>query len=82
MVAEGELAAPDRLAFETLAVLRRRTLGGQLTEARAAGAVHDLGELPIELMPSMPLRARAWELRADFTAADALFLARAERSRS
>lgn len=78
MVAEGELAAPDLLAFETLAVLRGRALGGQLPEARAAGAVHDLGELPIEMMPSLPLRARAWELRANLATGDALFVALSE----
>lgn len=76
---EGELAAPDLLVFEVLAVLRRQTRRGVLAEDRAAGAVFDLGDLPIELFPSLPLRARAWTLRANFTAADALFIALAEQ---
>ena len=78
MTREGELAAPDLLVFETLAVLRRETLRGRLAETRAAGAVLDLGDLPIELFPSLPQRERAWELRENLTAADALFVALAE----
>ena len=76
--AQGELAAPELLAFETLAVLRRLTLRGTLGEQRAASAVDDLGDLPVELFQTMPLRRRAWALRANLTAADALFVALAE----
>jgi predicted nucleic acid-binding protein len=79
MAREGELAAPDVLVFEVLAVLRRGSLRGPLSEERAAGAVDDLGDLPIELFPSLPLRSRAWTLRRNLTAADALFVALAER---
>lgn len=75
---EGQLAAPDLLVFETIAVLRRHAQRGALTAARAAAAIGDLGDLPIELFPSLPLRGRAWELRANLTAADALFVALAE----
>ena len=75
---EGELAAPDVLVFETLAVMRREVLRGGLAEQRAAGAVNDLGELPVELFPSLLLRGRAWQLRNDLNAADALFVALAE----
>ncbi len=58
MVREGELVAPDLLVFEVLAVIRRQTLRGRLGAARAAGAVQDLGDVPIELVPSLPLRGR------------------------
>ena len=75
---EGELAAPDVLVFEVLAVLRRATLRGQLRDERAAGAVSDLGDLALALIPSLPLRHRVWELRRNLTAADALFVALAE----
>jgi predicted nucleic acid-binding protein len=40
--------------------------------------VDDLGDLALELFPSLPLRRRAWELRDDLTAADALFVALSE----
>ncbi|HYM45524.1 MAG TPA: type II toxin-antitoxin system VapC family toxin [Solirubrobacteraceae bacterium] len=79
MTSEGELAAPDSLVFEVLAVLRRETLRGAIPEDRAAGAVEDLGDLPVELFPSLPLRQRAWSLRRNLTVADALFVALAEQ---
>jgi predicted nucleic acid-binding protein len=79
MKQEGELSAPDILIFEVLAVLRRETLRGGLSEARAAGAVEDLGDLPIALFPCLALRQCAWALRHNFTAADALFIALAEK---
>ncbi|HTE62332.1 MAG TPA: type II toxin-antitoxin system VapC family toxin [Solirubrobacteraceae bacterium] len=79
MEQEGELAAPDLLVFETLAVIRRQSLRGSIAGDRASGAVDDLGDLPVELFPSLPLRRRAWELRSNLTAADALFVALAER---
>lgn len=78
---EGELAAPDVLVFEVLAVLRREGLRGAIGDDRAAGAVSDLGELPIQLFPSLPLRERVWGLRSNLTAADALFVALAESLR-
>ena len=79
MVEEGELAAPDLLVFEVLAVLRRQVLNGSLTEPRAAAATEDIGDLPVQLFPSLPLRGRAWSLHRNFTAADALFVALAEQ---
>lgn len=75
---EGELAAPDVLVFEVLAVLRRLALRRDLSEARAAGALRDFGDLSVELFPSLPQVGRAWQLRHNLTAADALFLALAE----
>jgi predicted nucleic acid-binding protein len=79
MASEGELAAPDLMVFEVIAVLRRDTLRGTLAETRAAAAVKDLGDLPVELFPSLPMRERAWTLRRNLTAADALFVALAEQ---
>lgn len=76
--AEDVMAAPDVMTFEMLAVLRRGVLRGVLDETRATAAVIDFGDLAVELWPSLPLRARAWELRDRLTAADALFAALAE----
>jgi predicted nucleic acid-binding protein len=77
--AEGELAAPDVLVFEVIAVLRRLYLRGELTEDRAAAAIADLGDVPLTIFPSMPLRERVWGMRANLTAADALFVALAQQ---
>jgi predicted nucleic acid-binding protein len=76
---EGEVAAPDLLVFEVLAVLRRHVRRGSLAAERAGAAVEDLGDLPVQMYPTLPLRERAWELRENLTAADALFVALAER---
>lgn len=76
---ESEAAAPDVLVFEVLAVLRRDVQRGDLTAARARGAVEDLGDLPLLLYPALTLRERAWELRENLTIGDGLFAALAEQ---
>lgn len=76
---EGTTAAPDLLVFEVLAVLRRHVRRGIITAERAAAAIEDLGDFAVELFPTLPLRERAWSLRENLTAADALFVALAER---
>lgn len=75
---EGSAAAPDLLVFEVLAVLRRDVSRQVLEPVRARGAIDDLGDLPLELFGTLPLRGRGWELRENLTAADALFVALAE----
>jgi predicted nucleic acid-binding protein len=76
---EPTVAAPDVVVFETLSVMRRLTQHGDLDPHRAAAAIEDFGDFRIGLFPSMPLRNRAWELRANMTAADALYVALAEQ---
>lgn len=71
-------SSPDLLVFEVLAAMRRSLLRGTTQPRRAEGAVRDLGDLAIELFPSMPLRFRAWDLRKNMTMGDALFVALAE----
>lgn len=73
------LAAPDVLVFEVVAVLRRFTFRGYVEADRAAGAIDDMDDLRLEISSTMPLRKRAWELRENMSAADALFVALAER---
>ncbi len=76
---EGSITAPDLLVFEVLAVLRRDTRREAITATRAAAAIEDLGDLSLELFPTLAFAPRAWELRANLAAADALFVALAER---
>lgn len=78
VLGEGPAAAPELLVFEVLAVLRRDVARGIMSAGRATAAVDDLGDLPLVLYPAMALRRRAWELRQNLTAADALFVALAE----
>lgn len=76
---EGSVAAPELLVFEVLAVLRRDALRDVMSDERAAAAIDDLGDVAVELFPTLPLRSRAWGLRHNLTVADALFVALAER---
>jgi len=78
LVREGPAAAPDLLVFEVLAVLRRDVRRQVLEPVRAQGAIDDLGDLPVDLFSTLPLRQRAWEMRENLTAADALFVTLAE----
>ena len=68
---ELELRAPDLLVFEVLSALRRQTLRDLLPAERARAALVDLGDLPMRLYESGPLRLRAWELRENMAAGDA-----------
>jgi len=77
--ADDTPAAPDVIVFEVLAVLRRDVQRRTLSAARASAALDDLDDLQIELFPTRPLAGRAWALRNNLTAADALFIALAER---
>ncbi len=79
IVAEREVAAPDLIVFEALAVLRRMVARELIETARALAAVEDLNDVPVRLFSSLPLRLRAWELRENLSAADALFVALSER---
>ena len=76
---EGPAAAPDLIVFEVLAVLRRDVVRQKLNADRATAALADLEDLALELFPTLALRDRAWGLRENMTAADALFVALAER---
>lgn len=73
-----ELAAPDLVDVETMSVLRRRWLAGDLTARRFSAAVDDLADLAMARMPTLPLMHRAYELRANLTAYDATYVALAE----
>lgn len=74
----GPAAAPDLVVFEVLAVLRRDVSRGELSDARAQAAIADLGDVSLDLFPTLALRQRAFDLRHNMTAADALFVALAE----
>ena len=74
----GDLAAPDLVDVETLAVLRRRWLTGTLTARRFSVAIEDLQALPIDRHPTLPLLRRTYALRANVGAYDAVYVALAE----
>ena len=78
LVQERGFAAPELLPFEVLAVLRRDERRGTLTAARAAAALQDLDDMPVTLFSTRPLLWRAWELRNNFSAGDAMYVVLAE----
>jgi predicted nucleic acid-binding protein len=78
LAAASAVSAPDLVDVETVSVLRRRWLAGDLSDERFRGAVDDLLALPITRFPVGPLMVRAFELRANITAYDACYVALAE----
>ena len=73
-----DVAAPDLVDVETVAVLRKRWLGGTITARRFATAIGDLEAIDVDRYPTLPLMRRANELRANLTAYDAAYVALAE----
>lgn len=74
----GDLAAPDLIDVETVAVLRKRWLARTLTARRFSTAISDLERLELDRYPARPLMRRAYELRQNITAYDASYVALAE----
>lgn len=72
------LHAPALVDVEVLHVLRRLTRSRALTPAEAETALTDLAALDLERHDHQPLLRRAWELRANVTAYDAVYVALAE----
>jgi predicted nucleic acid-binding protein len=75
----GDLVAPDLVDVETVGVLRRRWLAGDLTARRFSAAIDDLGDLDLTRFPALALLRRAYELRANVTPYDAVYVALAEQ---
>lgn len=76
--AAGDLAAPDLVDVETVAVLRKRWLARAISDERFDAAVADLQRWDFERVPTLRLVRRAYELRATVTAYDATYVALAE----
>ncbi len=74
----GRASAPDLINAEVLHALRRFERRGELDAERSAQAIDDLVELPIARYPTIALLERAWRLRRNFTAYDAMYVALAE----
>lgn len=74
----AELAGPDLVDVETVAVLRKRWVAGTISSRRFAEAIDDLEGIELERYPTLPLMRRSYELRANVTAYDATYIALAE----
>ena len=72
------LAAPELVDLEVASVLRRHLQRGALDERRAALALQDLRDLPMQRAPHRVLLERCRELRHTLTPYDAAYVALAE----
>lgn len=79
LTAGDDLVAPDLVDVETVAVLRKRWMAGDLSRNRFSAAIDDLKDLDLVRYPALPLMRRAFELRDNVTAYDAVYVALAER---
>jgi len=73
-----DVAIPDLADVETVAVLRRRWLAGDVSDGRFRRAVDALVAMPLDRFPVAAFMRRAFELSADVTAYDATYVALAE----
>lgn len=71
-------AAPDLLNAEALHAIRAHERRGWIQAERATQALEDLRDLPITRYPTLGVIDRAFELRHNFSAYDALYVALAE----
>lgn len=78
LAAGGQVVGPDLLDVETMSVLRRAWMRGDLSDDRFEAAVDALLVIPIRRYPTAPLMRRVFELRANVTAYDACYVALAE----
>ena len=76
-LAEANLQAPELIDAELLSVLRRLVIAGRIPEQPALRALITSQQLGLRRHVSRHLSPRAWELRTNLTAYDALYDARA-----
>jgi predicted nucleic acid-binding protein len=72
------LHAPQLIDIEVVQVLRRLTAHAGLSPSRALEAVELFAVFPITRYAHTPLLRRIWQLRENFTAYDAAYVALAE----
>jgi predicted nucleic acid-binding protein len=76
--AEDELHAPHLLDVEIVQGLRRLVRTGEVSSRRADEAIADLTDLDLHRHPHLDLLDRAWKLRDNISAYDAMYVALAE----
>ena len=78
-LASDNLQASELIDAELLSVLRRLVLADKLQEGHALRALATANRLGLRRHPSRSLWPRAWELRTNLSAYDALYVALAEQ---
>ncbi len=75
---EDPFIVPKLLGVEVVSAIRRRTPGLRINAQRSAHFLSELTALPVERYSHVPLLARVWELRHNFTPYGATYIALAE----
>jgi predicted nucleic acid-binding protein len=75
---EDEFHVPHLADVEVTQGLRRLVRAGDVSPGRAADAIADLADLDLHRHPHIDLVTRAWKLRENVTAYDAMYIALAE----
>lgn len=75
---DEEFHAPHLVDVEVTQVLRRLVRAGEVSAGRAAEAIEDLVDLDLHRHAHLDLLTRAWKLRENVTAYDAMYVALAE----
>ncbi len=70
--------APDLLNAEVIHVIRAHERAKRIDEERSREAMRTLLDLPVTRYPTLSLLERAWALRHNFTAYDAMYVALTE----
>jgi predicted nucleic acid-binding protein len=73
-----DLHAPQLIDVEVVQVFRRYSLAGELDAERGQALLADLMDFPMQRHSHEALLPRAWELRHNLSAFDAIYLALAE----
>jgi predicted nucleic acid-binding protein len=73
-----DLHAPQLIDVEVIQVFRRYSLAGEVDADRGRALLADLMDFPMQRHSHEALLPRAWELRHNLSAYDAIYLALAE----
>jgi predicted nucleic acid-binding protein len=76
--ARDEFHSPHLIDVEVTQGLRRLVRGGEVSADRAAEAIQDLIDLDLHRHAHLDLLTRAWKLRENVTAYDAMYVTLAE----
>jgi predicted nucleic acid-binding protein len=76
---DHELAAPELMFYEVANTLRKHLKANKLDRLSAVRAHAELLAMPLSAAPYEFVADRIWELRENFTAFDAAYIALAER---
>jgi len=75
---DDSFIVPHLIDIEVMSALRRLVAGRRIAADRGEEFLTSLATLPVERYSHLPLMGRIWELRNNFTAYDAAYIALAE----